>query len=1459
MKVVPPIMPPRVGTSRLLPISCSFLCVLFWVATPLQGQVCNDLSLVVLDEDCSVPILPDMVLEGVPNDTHYVVTLSTLKGVPIGSMLTSAHLGDTIRATVTDTLSGNSCWGLLVAVDFLPPSLTCANISLPCAVPEISPDWLSATLGLTEAYPLVSDNCGAFDLNFSDTRADLDCADPQDRSARIQRIWTAVDASGNASSCVQILTLQRVHATDVIFPADTIRTCTDPDTDPMFTGAPYVEAFGRKFPLFGAATTCELSIGFQDQILPLCDGAHNVLRTWTVLDDCLPSGLDNPRKHIQVIAVQDKAGPVFQCPKDTLVSTDPFTCSRTFDLPDVLLYDLCTDVSAIEMRWTVGGQTYVQAGILSDFPANNLWNPDTLGVFGFAPGLPAGEVIRFTYIATDHCGNTRTCSFRVTVSDGVPPFPVCDEFTKVAIGASGESLVFASTFDDGSKDYCSAVRFKVRRVEPNSCQANDRFFDQVKFCCADAGQTIAVILRVYDVEPDTGAVGLTHQENHSGDCLVQVLVEDKLKPICVPPAQTTISCQSFDPTLLAHGKPSFADNCCLDTIVELPANYTLFDTLCSRGTIIRTFRVFDCNGLSNQCTQRIAVQYVQHYAIKFPDDVFVNDCDTTGVYSPGPVIYGDDCELMGISFKDNVSTAGLLACYWIERQWQVVNWCRYDPNLPFVEVPNPNPAEHTFDIQNIPGPMVAPPGYVPAPTIRRITADDPMPTDFSTFWAADANGYVYRQSILVRDDQPPKFRGCPQQTSPVEMCDHTDNDADYWNAGYWKNLHVPGSTDMSEGLANLAATANDACSKGNLTMRYLLYLDLDHDGEFETVINSINPPPAGMVRFGNAKTPNYTGGELRQFDQRNVPPEEKYRFTVLTGGFSNITGYVRWHTAKDPTQYTVPLLPHGDHRIRWIADDGCGNLAYCDYVFRVRDCRAPELICLNGISTDIPIEKTVTLYAQDFLWSVDDNCTPANQVQIGVRKADGSLGFPFGPDGKPVSNVRFDCSELGKQDVELWAMDYAGNMSVCQTYVQVQDHFSMCSGATASVSGTLKTAQNDGLEDAGILLSGTTPPLNLSASTNDDGVFEFPNAVPYGSDVTITPGKDNDPLNGVSTYDLSLITKHILGLAPLNSPYKLIAADVNNSRSVTTLDVIDLRKLILGIYTDFPKNTSWRFVDAGYAFPNPSNPFQEIFPETRQLANLASPALQENFTAVKIGDVSGNAVTTSLHDPADRASTTTLLDVAFPDGRADGLVGAGELFDLSVRAADLMLGYQFTLAHPGLELLEILPGASMRAEHFAAFSGENLLTVSWDGPGKPEFVLRFRAGQACAPEQILALSSRITRAEAYGFSEENDGAVLQNLAFRFGGAVVKPQEFELYPNEPNPWHDHTRVRFYLPEAGAVTLTVFDPTGRQVFAQTRAFGVGFQSIGLDGVALPAGVFYYRVETASGSAGGKMVRG
>ncbi|MBK8191899.1 MAG: T9SS type A sorting domain-containing protein [Lewinellaceae bacterium] len=68
-------------------------------------------------------------------------------------------------------------------------------------------------------------------------------------------------------------------------------------------------------------------------------------------------------------------------------------------------------------------------------------------------------------------------------------------------------------------------------------------------------------------------------------------------------------------------------------------------------------------------------------------------------------------------------------------------------------------------------------------------------------------------------------------------------------------------------------------------------------------------------------------------------------------------------------------------------------------------------------------------------------------------------------------------------------------------------------------------------------------------------------------------------LEDISTYDLLRIQKHILNLQPLADGYRKIAADVNHSNSITTFDIVELRKLILGIYKKLPQfDAPWRFV-----------------------------------------------------------------------------------------------------------------------------------------------------------------------------------------------------------------------------------------------------------------------------------------
>ena len=90
-----------------------------------------------------------------------------------------------------------------------------------------------------------------------------------------------------------------------------------------------------------------------------------------------------------------------------------------------------------------------------------------------------------------------------------------------------------------------------------------------------------------------------------------------------------------------------------------------------------------------------------------------------------------------------------------------------------------------------------------------------------------------------------------------------------------------------------------------------------------------------------------------------------------------------------------------------------------------------------------------------------------------------------------------------------------------------------------------------------------------------------------------------------------------------------------------------------------------------------------------------------------------------------------------------------------------------------------------------------------------------------------------------------------------------PSALSVGQNYPNPFNPSTTIEYTLPKAGAVTIRVFDMLGRQI----RLLASGEQSAGKHsvvwdgrdnhGVDVMSGVYYYRVETASGSISRKMM--
>ncbi|HLP93738.1 MAG TPA: HYR domain-containing protein [Saprospiraceae bacterium] len=642
--------------------------------------------------------------------------------------------------------------------------------------------------------------------------------------------------------------------------------------------------------------------------------------------------------HFALIHWDSDSLPVITCPGNVTLSTDPFNCV----VPHT--YEVVVSGN--------GPLTLVQT---TGLPSGGLF--------------PVGLVTN-SFVVTDSAGNAASCFFTVKVFDYNPPVMVCDQAVTVAIGVGddlndcyeagngqfgGAVWLKADVFDNGTYDECSDFILTIRRVAPYSAvinglnqvnghpPCNDPFpdfpseferaiseQDSIKFYCGEAGSTQTVALRAYQWNED----GTPSLDANGGliynECYVTVTVEDKIKPVCTPPATVSVSCEQFDPSLLSYGAPSTIDNCCVDG-VTFTANYNQFDTVCNKGTLTRTFRVTDCSGNFSTCTQRIIVSYEQDYYIKFPNDVIATNCNSTGIYGE-PLFFGEDCELMGVSYADEIIDVVPDACYRIERTWTVINWCTYNPNAPLTLVPNPTPNPVANNPVNLPGPTVSACGTQPPwqSTIVKISPVDTAATDYCTFWSANANGYRYKQIIKILDSADPVFEPCPNTGLVFE--DSSFNHPFYWNGVF--NPSLP-SQDLTETSTMLSVTGTDACSGSNVGFNYLLYLDLDADGVMESVINSMNPPPADTIYYNNHLSPNFIGGTPRPFDNRPVPQTQKWQFRMAQSTLgATRTASVRWVSAENPAGI-VPELPVGTHKIRWFLTDGCGNQGVCEYTFTV--------------------------------------------------------------------------------------------------------------------------------------------------------------------------------------------------------------------------------------------------------------------------------------------------------------------------------------------------------------------------------------------------------------------------------------------------------------------------------------------------------------------------------------------
>ena len=487
-------------------------------------------------------------------------------------------------------------------------------------------------------------------------------------------------------------------------------------------------------------------------------------------------------------------------------------------------------------------------------------------------------------------------------------------------------------------------------------------------------------------------------------------------------------------------------------------------------------------------------------------------------------------------------------------------------------------------------------------------------------------------------------------------------------------------------------------------------------------------------------------------------------------------------------------------------------------------CSAPYLRCKPPIILNSPPVYHLYFKPEDLLDSVADNCSPSLPLEYSIVLSTDDRGvYPLDCEG--ISYPVFDtwCNS-SYNSYSVWAKNAAGLTGKCTFNCSINDFGGgTCEGDKLFFHGCISTQTGAPCDSVPVQVQYTHPAQQLWQLTLQSEATGHYGYHLNTSNFILQPSYNRAHRNGVSSFDLLLLSRHILGVDTLDSPYLLIAADANKSGSITTFDIVELRKLVLGVYDSLPNNASWRFVDLYYQFTNPTNPFLENFPEF--YANSPQPFFitRNDFIAIKIGDLNLNAVPPGQLQAAEDRNAPIL-----PVAVADRQVAAGEVFEVNIATPAAAEALQFSLEHYGLELLDNTPEAPYTNEHFAHFPEKATLTAAFDLGEPAVFTLRFRAQHEGFLSEMLRFSDAITHSEA----------VVQQQVRK---PVLQFESVGDFSIAPNPNAGRSVISFRLENPEQVRLRVYDALGRCIWAHSENYPVGVHQVSLD-LGGQRGVFY-----------------
>ena len=1044
----------------------------------------------------------------------------------------------------------------------------------------------------------------------------------------------------------------------------------------------------------------------------------------------------------------------------------------------------------------------------------------------------------------DNCGFIRWLKVRRTLNECGPEFASIPDY----VDANDNGIVDAGDYVDENRNQQadSIELFRLER-EDGRMVLYSPLLDEVPFFCCDA-DSVKVELWAEDWSGNRNfcwtwadlenrpPIDYSLPDNFTLPDDVSINCEEELGKVAILTAnegqfaegtlvyQTAIAIfgRDIEYSDINSTCPGFTQEIIIETDIDN----------CGFGAIEVTWIVSNGDEVRTAGTRIIEVAALHNYWLRLPqDETFV--CNTIAEDAIRGVAYSEGaCDLIAVSTEDErfTATQDPNACYKIFRTYRIINWCEYDGEA------QPTVVSRDWDALNGTNPTEPDGDDTPGSSdlyviVKRDFSDDAVDTvyydsdadptmDSGTDNPATSNVETYWWRVLSGNSDPSTEAyyegngsvwaddGDQTDSDITGNAQSDDIDARYGSFGYWQYTQHIVVYDSEPPVLTIStqdtfpALDNETCS-GEVTYTIIA------DDECTMVADDVT---VQVIVDGEDMSSQLQDG-------------------IFTANFAE-----------------------GEHAMIIIADDGCGNETVARRTFAVEDRKGPSPIVIDAISIELMPSTAAAdeggmaeVWATDFLASAIYDCNGQDATDTDDNGNPRVTKYSINLEGDTVApeqaGLRFTCADAVRTvRVEIHAWDTKGNHDFAVTNLLIQDNMGGCDdpAGEGEISGSILTENDEPVNGVDVQLSGDESSIYL---TNATGTYSF-TGLRQDFDFSVIPQKDDFHRNGVSTLDLILMQRHILGRQRIASPYAQIAADVNKSGNISTLDMIQLRRLILSQEATFERNTSWRFIDAAYTFPNSSDAFVDAFPEVKNINNLQGEEVVD-FVATKIGDVNGSAM--AYVEP--RSSRMLTIDLTGPE-----LLQPKRDYVLTLSSSELktIAGYQFTLQWDTdkVQFIDLEEGLS-RNEHLAVFTKEGALTTSWNQAGDEKnaasgtmFRLTVRTTEAMELGDVLQLSSRLTVAEAYQAGTDE----LMDIQLQSEDGHLQKAGMELYQNIPNPFISETRIGFWLPQSGHAELMIRDVAGRVLRVMEGDFGQGYNEVRLDRQNLPAGTLYYTLTTS-----------